>query len=393
MRADNKQIDSVQFLRAVAATMVAFMHNLYFFDFYAKDHGLPRPAISTFAYFEPIGVIGVPIFFVISGFIMAHLFELNPDQTLAAFIGRRLTRIVPLYWIGTGFCVWLNSWPPLEFILKSFAFLPTRPFSPMLGPGWTLVFEMMFYLLFGLMVVRFRLSVWCIAAAFVALQIWARHTHSYMVHTYAQPVIWNFFAGLIVHRFYRSRVIIGLSPVILAMGLAGVIVSILTYAPPSAYGVGALIHWTPPAVMIVLGCVSLERAGMLRGLFRNRLMQAIGAASYSIYLVHTLLFIKVNDYLLGHFVKLGFGSDASVVLLGLFAVGTGYLVHHTIELPSIAIVRGATKAVRWILIGSQEKRSSMGARLMYSSGSNVAINSHGAGADRSAGYAVSSSGR
>jgi exopolysaccharide production protein ExoZ len=48
-------------------------------------------------YFKTFGEIGVPLFFVISGFIVVYLAARNPYQSLGEFFWRRITRIVPLY--------------------------------------------------------------------------------------------------------------------------------------------------------------------------------------------------------------------------------------------------------------------------------------------------------
>jgi len=78
----NNNIDIVQFLRGVAALLVVFWHLFGHRDFAAGSK------------------LGVDLFFVISGFIMAHT-TANSDGTLAytlRFLFRRVIRIYPLWW-------------------------------------------------------------------------------------------------------------------------------------------------------------------------------------------------------------------------------------------------------------------------------------------------------
>ncbi len=107
---------------------------------------------------------GVDIFFVISGFIMWVSVERRRTMTAAEFMRARLIRIVPLYWLVSAFVLATCLIAPqllhttvLEWkhALASFLFLParhpvmTQEFWPLLIPGWTLNYEMLFYVLFA----------------------------------------------------------------------------------------------------------------------------------------------------------------------------------------------------------------------------------------------------
>ena len=104
----------------------------------------------------------VDIFFVISGFIM---WVTTVGRTLSPqeFLYRRLVRIVPLYWLVTAFTVLVMVVAPqamqssrfdLAHVVASFAFWPalhpvTGHYAPVLIPGWTLNYEMFFYVVFA----------------------------------------------------------------------------------------------------------------------------------------------------------------------------------------------------------------------------------------------------
>ena len=132
------KINNVQALRGFAALLVVFGHT---------EFALPG--------MRPFGTFGVDIFFCISGFIMAMIVDRNPEK----FLLRRLIRILPLYWTAT-LGVWLlavvkpqwmmHTTPNWRDLLLSLLFIPFYKGGgvdprPVLFVGWTLNFEMYFY--------------------------------------------------------------------------------------------------------------------------------------------------------------------------------------------------------------------------------------------------------
>jgi peptidoglycan/LPS O-acetylase OafA/YrhL len=105
------------------------------------------------------GGFGVDLFFCISGFIMMFVTHGNAD----GFAVKRIIRIVPLYWMATlamylGLTVaTLKGWQyrgasvSIENLVKSFLFFPYSKDSllPILATGWSLNFEVLFYLIFA----------------------------------------------------------------------------------------------------------------------------------------------------------------------------------------------------------------------------------------------------
>ena len=143
-----RQFQSIQYLRALAALGVVIFH--------------ASPAEHPFM----VGNAGVDIFFVISGFIMWSITEERPASP-AAFLKDRLIRIAPLYWLLTTLLVvgalvvpklFPNLRIDLPYVAGSFLFVPMRPpgstgadpIWPVLVQGWTLNYEMFFYVLFSL---------------------------------------------------------------------------------------------------------------------------------------------------------------------------------------------------------------------------------------------------
>jgi exopolysaccharide production protein ExoZ len=150
-------IRNVQVLRAVAALLVVFIH----LDTLLASLGLPV-----------FGGGGVDVFFVISGFIMVYTTSLR-DTGPWSFFADRIARIVPLYWSLTLALIVLNFVAPALLhsqatwreLIESLVFVPfEKPnglIAPVLYVGWTLNYEMFFYLLFagGLLLHNRRLGV------------------------------------------------------------------------------------------------------------------------------------------------------------------------------------------------------------------------------------------
>jgi peptidoglycan/LPS O-acetylase OafA/YrhL len=150
------KLHSLQALRAVAALLVVIDHALL-----EISDNQPGGLITHVAW--TLGSAGVYVFFVISGFILVHISwgSFGRPSSATNFLRRRITRIVPLYWLATiaAFAYHKvsathgasDSWPEL---VRSLAFIPycggDGSWDPVLPQGWSLNYEMMFYAIFAL---------------------------------------------------------------------------------------------------------------------------------------------------------------------------------------------------------------------------------------------------
>jgi exopolysaccharide production protein ExoZ len=151
-----RKLQGLQVLRGIAALLVVWCHLKY-------NLGVPAGNFSNVSSLvTDLGAIGVDIFFVISGFVIA-MTATNMGNNWRTFFALRLARIVPLYFtlstimvIGVKFSSALkNPKEPFSFlnIFDTYAFIPlfdTGHFTgPVLANGWTLCFEMWFYICFA----------------------------------------------------------------------------------------------------------------------------------------------------------------------------------------------------------------------------------------------------
>ena len=168
------RIWEVQVLRIISASIVVFGHCLGFAETYAKRFHYHIPILN------PVGLgIGVDVFFVVSGFIMTvSCFSKGAKkQDFFNFIYKRVLRICPLYWLVLVFelirlYLMKKHLPSLNKVLCAFFFIPSENIStglmrPFYEIGWTLNYEMFFYLAFALFISqRFIICYVCTAAFF-----------------------------------------------------------------------------------------------------------------------------------------------------------------------------------------------------------------------------------
>jgi len=148
------KLNNIQALRAFAVLLVVGLHLLAIEIKYAEFEVLLPD-------FMRIGISGVDLFFVISGFIMVVVTQSQPDlhNTHASkFLYLRFSRIFPLYWLVTAsiLIVYLYDRSLMSFtqfdtpfVLKSF-FLQPQGQLPMLMVGWSLIHELYFYCVFAI---------------------------------------------------------------------------------------------------------------------------------------------------------------------------------------------------------------------------------------------------
>jgi len=350
MSESKENIASIQLLRAFAALFVVTLHEQFYFLDYAKLVHVSLPKMSSWHNFLTFSGMGVDLFFVISGFIMSYLAAKNPQQSIGEFFWRRITRIVPLYWLTCCFWLWWDPHQSIGFIVRSFLFIPVKGVFPLTGVGWTLNMEMFFYVVFGLIVVGLRRSVLWIAVIFLMLSVASHYSGNYVLQFYGNPLIWCFFAGMVVHQFCRHRITLRLAPAFVVLGAAGLVYACLNFEASSAWASDTVIWWGIPCALLTLGCASLEAGKNWSALWQIRLIQRLGAASYSIYLVHPIGFASLDFYLLRYSSAVRiFGPDGAVLFLIGATAFAGYVVHRLIELPLIAVLRESQALVARIV--------------------------------------------
>lgn len=331
------EVRSIQYLRGIAAFGVLIFH-------------AAERAGGAFG----VGAAGVDVFFVISGFIMWVVTCRRPP-TPGQFLWKRVQRIVPLYWAVTlvtaAVAVLIPGAFPVmqvtaETLVKSLLFVPHRDpqglIAPLIVPGWTLNYEMFFYLVFAVgLLAPARLRPWLISAALVAL-VAVRPLldgQNPLVATYTDPILLEFAAGIWLGKAWSERRLPGA-----ALGWSLFTLGLALFAAGAVAGVdiaGArVLLWGVPAFLLVAGAVSVERAGSVPSLPPLRIL---GDASYSLYLVHGLAISAALRVL-----KAADVTSPPVIFAAAIAVGVvaGLAAFHLIERPAMNLFRTGLGAQR-----------------------------------------------
>ena len=234
------------------------------------------------------GIHGVDFFFVLSGFIIFHVHQHDKRNkaNAARFLSKRVRRIyLPYLPIGIGMAILYLVLPGLSAGERDWGWLSTLTLmpsshAPALSVAWTLTFEMMFYLFFLLFYFskRFTLFVaaWALGVALVwSLGLLPEKQAQPVLNTLLNTLVLEFIAGMLAAYLFRvlpSRlwsipVVVGLAALAAAMSVES----------SSRVLIGLSLG------PIVLGCAMLETQ---KRLVLPKAFQFLGAASYSIYLVH-----------------------------------------------------------------------------------------------------------
>lgn len=275
-------------LRGLAASLVVFNHlRAMEVKYLAGSH-----LLSSFH----MGGSGVDLFFVISGFIIALVSRdlFGSRQTAAYFFKKRLIRVVPPYWFFTTLVLlaylynpaWVNSSaqaPPN--ILASYLFIPTGTYFLLLV-GWTLSFEMYFYLAWSLLMLGKRAAAIKILSAFFLGSVVLGLVHRFespILHMMTEPLILEFVLGVLICQLYFTvKIKNSLWPgFVLALGAV-----LLGSNHFLEYGAHRFFEYGLPAAMVFFGVVFLEKNHDIRW---PRPLVALGDASYSLYLSHVLI--------------------------------------------------------------------------------------------------------
>jgi peptidoglycan/LPS O-acetylase OafA/YrhL len=340
---DSKSFISLQCMRGLAAALVVLAH---------LPHGIPHSINGAIR-----GGIGVDLFFVISGFVMAHTLVARAQNPLAAlaFLLRRILRIYPLYFLATVFTavvMLIQTGASIDWIylFKSVTAVPLSDakgdyLSPMLFLGWTLSFEMFFYLVLGVLI-GFGVANWKVLGAILLALVAAGQIvppTSVIFSFISAPIILEFGAGFAVYALWcshydfiirHSRLLLIVGGLFFLVALKGfdgdphglmprMIVSFWGQAPMSRF-----FAWGLPSLVLFLGLLSLEPWLQARKV--HWLYTAVGDASYSLYLFHFVIMGLLTPLI-------GTGSFLVTFPYFVITIGLALLIYRFLELPLLRL--------------------------------------------------------
>ncbi|MBV5269437.1 MAG: acyltransferase [Afipia sp.] len=363
----SQRLTALDGLRGVAILLVMGFHYFYHLEsFYYKSTLYPYGETFSNVVIFKYGYMGVELFFIISGFVIAMTLE--SSKSLLDFAIRRFVRIWPALIVSAIVTFFLLNWSDAPFALtrRQFwpNFLPSLTLTPtslwsglfpkvdfVTGVYWSLVVEIRFYMIALILywlfarqnlarnLVVFTVLIYVVRAL---LRRWLPGYNGVYDGFFIPDYMPWFAAGAVFYEVYRERLAKGAALVLLAVAYAMIARISLNYAP---IGRDPVIASSFALLSLVLFWFLSTRPASMR-IFEVRPLVWIGECSYSIYLYH----YAVGMILISQVSKtVSLGSQlllvAGVYLL-VFAVGR--ISYVTVENP----------ARRWLtklLIGPPQK--------------------------------------
>jgi exopolysaccharide production protein ExoZ len=330
-----KKLFHLQALRGLAASLVVLAHSI---------QGEYADKIWISGYF------GVATFFILSGFIIYRTSSesFGSIRDCYRFIVKRLIRIFPIYWIATIVFIALSphraAYSTLD-IINSLLLIPhymalTDGMNPLLGQGWTLHYEVVFYAIFafGLLFPR-RLGMAVIIVALVVLVICGAfirpdndsHGALTLAQYWSRPIILLFVVGIglgVLAERTAGEIVVPF-PFLLMLGILAVWFAYSILSPEDE---GEHMHF--PSLLLIWGlcflCVFIGIFGRSEAGKFETIAEAFGDASYSVYLFH--------PFILSSLIRLRVPQTYPMLYVIASLVGAnvfGYVVYVMIEKPML----------------------------------------------------------
>jgi len=312
---------SVELLRFVAATAVVFVH---------------IPIVG-------VGHFGVDIFFTISGFVMM----LSTEKSSRDFFLKRIIRVVPTYYIFTlgVFLIALIApslliYTTADFtqLIKSVLFVPFDKngsgHSPIMFLGWTLNYEMYFYLLFAFALkISSKYRDILVTLLLGVVYLLAQRYEALPLSTYASNIVFEFVLGIAIYRAYVTKAI-GKAVILLSLVALSLFIANDFNGRLYDLGIGAALFFY--VALYFLSDVKLPHW-----------ISILGGYSYALYLTHPYI-ILAFDRIFGWF-GLSVYYQLSALVLSLIMVNCfAFLVWQKLEVPLTAYLRRNLLNVRLV---------------------------------------------
>lgn len=355
------RVESIQWLRGLAAMLVVFNHAaLLALENAPQAGGSWRLQGFNLAW---LGGIGVDIFFVISGFVMAmSATRFSGGVGAAHFLLQRYNRIAPLFYLLSAvlFADMLRAsvgFEPNELI-NTFIFIPlfdTTVYSwPIHYLGWTLAFEFVFYMVVATLILRREgpMHRWLLALLVVLPFVGMVTPLPWLPwRMLTSPMMWEFAIGVAIFLGWRAGVF-GRHVLLWRAGIGVAIV--VTVAP--ALNDWALVetaaggYWSTEGATIRFLCWGIPAGLVVAGFFTLRdhafgaltpALRMLGDMSYSLYLSH-LFVVRLT---LEAIQRAGLDPVLAMVFVLVASPFVAWLVYRLLEQPLLRMGQTRVRAL------------------------------------------------
>lgn len=313
----SQPLNNIQILRAVAAIGVLLFHIVGV----AVLYGFQPHLLSAL---EGKGVAGVDLFFVISGFIIVYTQHYNPKTPLV-FLRDRIIRIVPSYWVLTAVFAMLLFFIPQAFnrmefstytTFSSFTFLTglLEARHPLIYVGWSIEYEMLFYIIFALTIALGNLTRTVFITAIILMMLVFIFKANQLFLEFAMGMLLSI---IVLHTPKLPK--IGITFLMIGMTLVvynSIVCDYFSFPSYLMYGI--------PFTMILFGVLHIPQA-------KNNFFVLLGDASYSIYLIQA--FTITTFYKFVQLIPLNLSGDLLIILCTIYSILSGLLFFYCFEQP------------------------------------------------------------
>ena len=338
------RVYSIDYLRGV----LAFVIMVYYFSLWQQ---VITPEASSFL--TRFSLYGVSLFFIISGFSLTitYLSKFNDMNyhKLFIFYMKRVARIYPLFWLIIFLYLTLlylssktfpNIYQIISNITLSFSFF--NSYNGLTAGSWSIGIEIVFYLFFPFLLFFLnRLKVYSIFSLVifivVSMYISAYHMYDDMIqdeywHIYMNLTnhIYFFLFGVLVAVIYIKRdSLFFITKRIVVFSMLITLVLILYY-PVDGYVVHLL--WKENRFLfsllsfILFILVVMYNFHLNERNFLNKGLNYFGEISYTIYLLHPIVYMVFN-----HFLTVS--AMYKITLMIISSIALSSLIHHRYEMP------------------------------------------------------------
>ena len=320
--AKNKYFNSLTGLRFLAATLVFVFHNRKYWRPYFHPEFLRL--VNEFH-------IGVSLFFVLSGFLIAYTYYDDPvhsSRKYTKYLLLRIARIMPLYWLILTAYYIDPQYGKYQFNLLTYSLF--HAFSNLknlegISQAWSLNVEMSFYLIAPLLYYILRKKLAYLLGALVGLFA-ATIIVGYTWHHFGNSLQFFYPIKFIVNATFPGRSIQFLAGMLLAYGLREekykfffdvkhktlwgfMLLFIVTYCiglcQKNIYVsgdetiLGMILHCIvlPFSIVFIISGLMTEKTWM-QYFFSSKLMVLLGNASFTFYLIHiSYVNLKIREYI------------------------------------------------------------------------------------------------
>jgi peptidoglycan/LPS O-acetylase OafA/YrhL len=332
---EHNRLPALDSLRAIAALSVLFYHYTNGYEHVVGPHTRPVPNVEW-------GHLGVDLFFIISGFVIA--WTLERSSSLADFAFGRFARLYPAYLAGatiTGVVVFGFGFNPAHIQTSDIAWnaimgLPQLVKANNLDASyWTLGVELSFYVMAAAVasgLPKLRFEIFCLA--WLVASLLARALLPGYIRF--QLLLVSNYSPL----FVAGAMLFAISPTMQPDRL-----TLATFAAAIAV---CFVGADPPWLRLTNGAGLCLFIGLVFGAATGRLtflnfrpLVVVGQASYSLYLIHQI----VGYWVISNFEQqLGIHPLLAIAVATLLVISAAIGLRTLVEVPAQRFMRNAARA-------------------------------------------------